>query len=169
MPHVKRPVSIERLKTLLAYEPDTGLFRWRVSRGGQTAGDVAGSVDPSNGYIKVYADGRNQYGHRLAWAFVKGEWLEDQVDHRDLDRTNNRFSNLRPATNGQNMSNSARVCSSSGYKGVYWHKGAGRWVAQIVCNKQHHYLGLFDSLEVAHEAWREAAERLHGEFARAAR
>jgi hypothetical protein len=91
----------------------------------------------------------------------------NRVDHRSVNSLDNRRTNLREATHGQNMCNSGkRQNNTSGYKGVTWSKKHRKWVAQIGKDRTHHYLGLFDDPEVAHQAYCEAAKRLHGEFAR---
>lgn len=106
-------------------------------------------------------DGRwsTQYLHR----FLTGWTL---TDHRDHDGLNNRRENLRPATRTQNNANQRlRRDSSSGFKGVTWHKRADRWEAQIKSGRRKIYLGLFDSIEEAAHAYDVAARELFGEFA----
>ena len=91
------------------------------------------------------------------------------VDHIDGNGLNNRRSNLRLATNAENMRNArGHLDSASGAKGVSWHKGAAKWRAAIMADRQEHYLGLFDTVESAHAAYCDAAKRLHGQFARVA-
>jgi hypothetical protein len=88
------------------------------------------------------------------------------VDHRDNDGLNNRRLNLRQATRSQNGYNrGAQVNSTSGLKGVRFHKGANKWMAEIYIEKKHIYLGLFETPELAHERYIEAAKEGHGEFA----
>jgi len=88
------------------------------------------------------------------------------VDHRDGDGLNNRRTNLREATRAQNARNARRsITNTSGFKGVTFHKGAGRWMAQIHVRGRHLYLGLHDTPEIAHEAYMAAARKHYGEFA----
>ncbi|EMC3961602.1 hypothetical protein HKW90_03165 [Pseudomonas aeruginosa] len=109
----------------------------------------------------------DMYGlHRIAIALTAGEW-PDHVDHIDGDRSNNRIGNLRPCSKGQNQCNRGRQRNNtSGFKGVHRHYD-GRWRAMITINKITHRLGVFDTPELAHQAYREAAKRLHGDFANA--
>ena len=155
----------ERLYQLFHYDSETGVFTRRISCGNRAlAGSIANGVN-AHGYVSIMIDGRRYYGHRLAWLYVHGEWLPRGLDHKDTIRSHNWISNLRVATQRQNVGNSRlRRTSSSGFKGVYWHQKAGRWAAQIAGE----YLGLFDTPEDAHAAYTMAAKRHFGEFARAA-
>lgn len=73
-----------RLRSLLDYEPATGLFRWRAHRrNGVKPGDVARRKH-SNGYITIRVDGCDYLAHRLAWFWVMGEWPAVTIDHRDM-------------------------------------------------------------------------------------
>lgn len=88
------------------------------------------------------------------------------VDHINGDTLNNCRSNLRLATNAENVRNAPqRVNNKSGYKGVCWHKATKKWMAQIGVNYQNRILGYFDDPAEAHEAYCKAARELHGEFA----
>lgn len=90
-----------------------------------------------------------------------------QTDHIDGDGLNNRRCNLRLATPSENARNQRRARdNTSGFKGVWWHKGRRKWQAQIMAGGRQKYLGLFNTAEEAHAAYCEAARSLHGEFAR---
>ena len=163
----KIPLTLKRLKEALSYDPVTGLFTWRIQCAHRnTVGDVAGSSQ-GNGYISIGIDNNTTLAHRLAWFYVKGKWPPGLIDHRDLCRSNNKWSNLRPATHGQNNRNRpARRHSSTGLKGVTFVKRSGKYHARIMHNKRLEILGDFGSAIMAAEAYRLAAERLHGQFAR---
>ena len=101
--------------------------------------------------------------HRLIMSAPDGM----EVDHINLDKLDNRRCNLRLATAAQNQRNRpAYSTNTSGYKGVMWHKGANKWRARIVCGGKKHSLGLYESKELAYEAYCNAAKQMHGEFAR---
>lgn len=160
---------LDQLRAVLAYCPLSGVFRWTVSRGRVRAGSVAGSPDPDTGYWRIRVFGRLLYGHRLAWAFVTGEWPAEEIDHRDCDRTNNCFGNLRAAGEcGNKQNTSLGKNNTSGLKGAFFYKRDNCWVSEITANHQRVYLGRFGSKEQAHEAYVRASKALHGEFARAA-
>tara|TARA_R110002153_G_C13243703_1_gene490982 strand:- start:506 stop:1015 length:510 start_codon:yes stop_codon:yes gene_type:complete len=106
---------------------------------------------------------RTVYAHRT----ILGEPYGLDVDHKDGDGLNNRRENLRPATKSQNMRNRRiNLNSTSGFKGVYFHRQAGKWAAQIKIRGKAKYLGLFASPEKAHSAYCTASRELHGEFGR---
>jgi hypothetical protein len=156
------------LTAILAYEPVSGIFRWRVKRGRAAAGDVAGSVS-AYGYTVIKIDGRPYFAHRLAWLWANGSFPTSDIDHINGVRTDNRPSNLRLATRSQNIANS-RLSNrnSSGLKGVRCDARAKKrkWTARIVVNRKEIYLGSFTNAETAHAAYCAAARENFGSFAR---
>jgi hypothetical protein len=99
---------------------------------------------------------------------MTGEWPKDQIDHKNGNRSDNRFCNLREATRSQNLANSAKPCpNQSGLKGVCWNKALGYYVAQIRINGKNVGLGYFKSPMDAHLAYCRAAQEHYGDFARA--
>lgn len=144
--------TIERLREVFRYDPETGDLIWisMVSRRAPI-GTKAGSPN-SYGYLTVGLDGvRNLAVHRVIWFMVTGEW-PPRIDHRDLDRVNNRWENLRLATRSQNAANTAKpATNTSGIKGVYLRRG--RFAAQIMKDQRVIYLGTFDTLEAGGSAY----------------
>ena len=163
-------LTAERLRELLTYAPETGLFYWKVapSNGRTVVGSVAGRVN-DEGYRKIGIDGRVYAAHRLAYLYMPGEWPKELIDHENLARDDNRWRNLRPATRTQNKANSLPR-SACGFKGVYITKKRGkiRWRAQIRAEGHLHSLGYYGTPEEANAAYAAAADKLFGEFARAA-
>jgi hypothetical protein len=104
----------------------------------------------------------------LVWVIHHQQWPTLQVDHVDsTNPLNDRIENLRLASRSQNKANSTIYSNnSSGYKGVYWHRQACKWKAQIGVNGKRVYLGLFNKREEAHAAYCEAAKKAFGAFAR---
>lgn len=162
-------LTVGRLRELLHYDPETGVFTRRVDiRGGGRNGTVAGS-NHNAGYLSITIDGRQYLAHRLAWFYVTGRWPVVDIDHIDRDRRNNRWANLREATRSQNMANTGRRRDNkSGFKGVSRHVQTGRWQAHSSGGGRTVYLGLFDSAEEAHRAYVAFATDSFGEFARSA-
>jgi hypothetical protein len=163
-------IALERLKTLLHYDETTGGFVWLVSPANNVpAGSVAGSIHRIQGYRVIRVDGKAERAHRLAWLYVTGENPPEQIDHINGVRSDNRFCNLRPATNGQNQQNSKTQSNNRlRIKGVCRCKKTGRYKAQIGHNGENIFLGRFDTPELAHAAYVAAATKLFGKFARAA-
>lgn len=154
----------ERLREMVAYSPETGLFSCLMARKNRAVGDIEDRI-AGPGYVAFCLDGRQYYAHRLAWFYMHGEWPAGEVDHINRDKTDNRLANLRVATRSQNSANiGARSDNRSGFKGVFPNKR--RWSSQVIARGKTYHLGTFDTPEMAHEAYCHAARRLHGEFAR---
>lgn len=161
-------ISHSELLRLLDYNPETGIFRWKVTASGRAkAGNVAGSIG-GNGYRRIRIFGTEYLAHRLAWFYVKGDLPPSDLDHKDGSKINNRFSNLRVSTVSQNAANRRLpATNTTGFKGIRA-RANDRWRAAIEHNGKHISLGTYGSKEEAHAAYCEAAQRLFGEFARAA-
>lgn len=153
--------SIEDLRKVLAYDPETGVLTRVVARGGTKAGDTTGCVNAS-GYLVVQFCGRLLYAHRIAWALHFGKWPPGKIDHKNGRRADNRIENLRAVTDGENARNMAMPkINTSGRIGVKWHKAGKKWQAAIHHAGRHIHLGLFAGFDEACAA-RAAAEQQYG-------
>ena len=125
----------ERLQYLLSYDRETGIFRWRINRGRMAkAGDIAGSQG-NDCYVRIRVDGKDYAAHRLAWLYMTGEWPAATIDHENINRADNRWRNLREATNAQNGTNRHKQANNtSGFKGVYVDKTSNKFCAKIKIN-----------------------------------
>lgn len=158
-------VTHERLLEALDYSPVSGTFTWRIKPCNRVeAGSVAGS--PIDGYIRIYLDGQGYRAHRLAWFYVKGVWPSGFIDHKDTNRSNNSWLNLREATRSQNNQNrNTNKNSLTGVKGVYQIASTGKYSATIQHNRVIYRLGsAFATIEEAQEAVRLKREELHKNF-----
>lgn len=151
-----------RLKEVLDYDPDTGIFTAKLTRGNCLAGRTVG-CDNGGGYLKISIDNRVYFAHRLAWLFMTGEWPTFEIDHINGVRTDNRWCNLRRTCREHNVQNigGPRSDNTSGYLGVCWNTRRGKWVAQIKAFGKHHHLGYFPTPELAHAAYLKAKDELH--------
>ncbi len=119
------------------------------------------------GYIAIRIDRHDYLAHRLAWLYIYGRWPKGRLDHRDTNRANNIFENLREATQSQNLANARRRSdNTSGFKGVSLRKDTGRWAAYVNFEGKRYRLGCFDTKEAASAAYSRMAASLFGEFAR---
>jgi len=172
------------VRSILHYDPETGEFRWKERTpdmfapgrrpvewscktwNSKNAGNVAG-VDCGRRYLRIGISGRDYYAHRLAWLWITGEWPLGEIDHINLDKSDNRWSNLREATHSQNtMNRPRRIDNTSGCKGVVWDRSRNKWAARIKLPERNKHLGRFSDREDAARAYELAALEHFGEFAR---
>lgn len=160
-------LTLERLNQVLSYDPETGLFRNKEWRGGTArANEVCGCVSDA-GYLRARIDGKYYLLHRLAWFLVHGSMPDQEIDHINGVRTDNRIENLRRATRQQNAYNTKpRSNSASPHKGVTFAAHANLWRARLHVNKRELHLGYFQTAAEAHEAYKRAASEFHGAFSR---
>lgn len=165
---ISRKPTAERLREVLDYNAETGVFMWRQVRkfSNKKVGQIAGGVNKSTGYIYIMVDGHNDAAHRWAWLYVHDSWPSDMIDHVDGDRTNNRIANLREATktlNGQNQKRAQRGNRTTGLLGVskYKNRKTNPYTAMIRVAGKPKYLGVFPTPELAHEAYLTAKRALH--------
>jgi len=135
----------ERLKELLHYCPDTGVFTNRVDRATRSlSGNEAGSPDRA-GYLQIKINEVLYKAHRLAFLFMVGEHPLFQVDHINGVKDDNRWLNLRVVTPSENAKNRKKgLNNKSGIVGVYWREKGSKWVAQININGKQSHLGHFE-------------------------
>lgn len=163
----KSKISQSRVRELLDYDPKTGIFIRKVRTSNRVkVGDIAG-CQMANGYWAISLEGKKYYAHHLAWMFMTGEWPQRDIDHRNLIKNDNRWDNIRLATESENSGNTGvRSDNTSGFKGV--HPKREKWCSQIRRDGKRITLGSFDTPDQAHDAYRKAAFELFGEFARVA-
>lgn len=167
---IKSLPSLERLNELFVYDATSGDLRWKtipLHFKRAKVGDLVGTIG-ARGYRVIGIAGFYYHAHRIIWKMVTGTDPVDQIDHIDGDRLNNRWENLRAASNGQNRWNTKLAKNnSSGHKGVSYEHGRS-WVAYISAGGGQKRLGRFKSKEEAIAARLSAAEALHGEYMRIA-
>ena len=154
-------LTAARVRELLSYEPETGVFRWVAHRCNLVEQQVAGHVT-KYGYRLIGVDLKTNMAHRLAWLYVSGSWPDDEVDHINGDRDDNRIANLREASRSENQQNLARRANNtSGFPGVCWSNQASKWQAGIKVHGRLIGLGQFASAAAAGAAYLAAKARLH--------
>lgn len=179
----KSNITQKQLRKLVCYDPLTGFFTWRRRTDGSIGaarfnGRFAGKradTKRDDGYLRIRLSIRGglleNVAHRLAWIYVNGSTISEdcEIDHINRNRADNRISNLRLATHGQNCCNaSIRRNNRSGYKGVVnvSRINASRpWKAAITINRKTKHLGYFASRTEAHVAYKAIYGRIRREFA----
>lgn len=167
---MKNELTQEELKRLLNYDPDTGIFTWKVQCGRRgIIGCIAGCIAQS-GHRRIAINRIGYAEHRLAFLYMTGAFPPDgmEVDHINRIRTDNSWKNLRICSSAQNTYNSGPTKHSSKYKGVHTRTIYSKkrpWVAQISVNGHKKYLGRFQTETEAATAYNVAATKMFGEFA----
>lgn len=151
-------ITQDYLKEVLDYNPETGIFTWKIDKGTGKAGCLAANHN-SKGYIRIGLDGTSFTAHRLAWLYVYGEWPKGHIDHINRIRDDNRIVNLRIVSireNGQN-----RIEHALGKQvGTHFYRHLGKWGATIQVGNQPHYMGLYPTEEEAAAKYQEALNHL---------
>jgi hypothetical protein len=152
----------KRLKELLEYNPETGIFTRKIGIGGQKAGAIAGK-QRKDGYIDINISPKRYLAHRLAWLYIHDSWPNQMLDHINGIRNDNKISNLREVTNSENQQNKtkARKDSNSKFQCVNYKPSHKKWEAYITVNRVKKHIGHFDSPEEAHAAYLLKKKELH--------
>lgn len=160
-----RLMTQERLKEVLSYNPENGVFKWRKSRPGCVAGREAGTI--AYGYRQIEVDYKLFRASRLVWLYQTGGWPENLVDHINGIRDDDRWCNLRAATYQENARNRA-PCNrnTTGKVGVHPIKSNGKWGAEIGLDGSSIRLGSFECIDDAIAARCKAEKHLFGEFSK---
>ena len=156
-------ITQSRLREVLDYNPDTGIFRWKVRLSPHCSiGKKAGRIN-ANGYHMLWVDKKSYLSHRLAWLYETGSFPEDEIDHINRNRADNRFTNLRAVHRILNMQNKKLYTKNAyGVAGVkYESRWRGAWEARIKANGTSIFLGSFEHFFDAICA-RKSAEREYG-------
>lgn len=158
---LKNSISHSRLLELLDYDPLTGLFTWKESRGNIAVGSIAGHLG-NMGYIRIRVDKDEYAASILAWFYMTGSWPKLQIDHDDRDKTNNSWNNLFEVESHQNQKNMKLFATNnSGVAGVGWQKRDKRWRARLEYRGKVVYSKSFKSFHKA-VAVRKALEVFYG-------
>jgi hypothetical protein len=176
----RKDITAERARQLLQYNDHLGILIWKYRTpemfegrkrpadvlckiwNKKFAGKIAGGDDCHKGYRTISVESIRYFEHRIIWLIVHGEWPKDQIDHRFGVKFNNKIEELREANESEQRQNQKIVASnSSGKTGVSWHKAASKWMAYINHENKRYYLGLFQTVEAASDAYLRAKKRLH--------
>ena len=155
----------ERLREVLAYDP-VNIFTWKKPTSNRVkVGAVAGT--PLGEYREISIDGIRILRHVAVWVYHTGEYPSNEIDHKDRDKSNDRFENLRvvPARAYNQANSGPRQNNKLGVRGVTFHTSTGKYHASITLRGKWTYLGLFQTVDEASAAYQEASRKFYGEFA----
>jgi hypothetical protein len=155
------PIDTELVRSLFDYQD--GCLVWKVNKGTAIKGSKAHAN--GNGYLAIKLFGQPYLEHRLIWVW-HGNQLNATIDHIDGNPLNNKIENLRMASHSENMRNTKmRSDNKSGVKGVSWCKTKRKWKVQLWFGNKQHYLGRYDSLDMAKHSVETARLKHHLNFA----
>lgn len=152
-------LTLERLKQLLSYNLETGVFTWIgvTYRNKRRIGTVAGCLDPI-GYVRIGVDGQKYWAHRLAWLYVHGVYPKHVIDHINRNKSDNRISNLRDVSHQTNLRNMKDRNDRVLPRGVV--KKRSKFVAGVSVNGKRVHIGTFETVEEARRAYLKARQAL---------
>ena len=141
------------LVRILTYDPNTGVFTRKTSRGNQKVGCIVGSLD-KKGYLTAMVLHKYVKIHRLAWFYMYSTW-PTQIDHINQIKTDNRINNLREVSTMQNCLNQLgpRKNNKLNTQGVHQIKKTGRYRVSCSAYGVRQNLGVFATLEEAKNAY----------------
>lgn len=169
-----RALQAEYVRNLLRYDSQTGILYWKhrvtFSPGWNTRYFDRPAGFKVRGHLRIQIDGANYYAHRLAWLIFYGEWPEEQIDHINGVRDDNRIENLRSATGAENCFNKGmQRNNTSGFVGVNFNRQRNKWEARIWVQRKSRWRKFFDTPEEAYRARRAILPTIHGQFSAQAR
>jgi hypothetical protein len=158
-------ITQAELRDILTYDRSTGEFCWNHSGPTHSAGQVAGKIY-ANGYRYIAVQGIYYPASLLAWIYVVGMDPGGLIDHKNQNKEDDRFCNLRPASHSENHANrGVPRHNSSGFKGVFWDSRRNKWQARLTLDGKQVFLGRYERIEDAVEAYKRGAQKVWGEFA----
>lgn len=169
------PFTAEYIRRRIDYDPESGVCTWKpiersdaknerlwISWNSRFVGKQCGSINKSTGgYLAVEICHRNLLLHRVIWVWMTGSWPSEFIDHRNGIRDDNRWCNLREATNAINAQNlrGPRKDNTTGFLGVSRRKD--KFSAHISVDGRMKYLGVFATAQEASSAYLAEKRRLH--------
>lgn len=148
----KLNLNQKRLKEILTYNPDAGVFRWKTKYCkkiivGSIAGNVEKNTKSGKKYICIGIDGNSYFAHRLAYLYMMGKFPNHLMDHENGDGCDNRWKNLRSVDHSENMKNvKMPSTNTSGVCGVSWISKRNKWESKIQVSGKTIHLGRFADL-----------------------
>ena len=143
--------SIERLRSVLMLDSQSGILIWRASRGTRKAGTVSGT--PHKGYVRISVDGKMIRAHQIVWALTHGGWPIDEIDHINGVKDDNRPCNLREVDRFANMQNRTKANKNNSTKMLGVEQIGRNFRARLTAHGRTVNLGVYESPEQASKAY----------------
>jgi len=149
-----KDLSYDRLHDVLNYNKKTGIWTEKIRRKGVKIGGIIGCVNQL-GYRVISIDQKRYQSSRLAFLYIEGYFPENDIDHINRIKDDDRWENLRHVSHQCNVRNSGEFkTNTSGIKGVYWKKDKKKWSGGIKINGKSLHLGYFNSkIDAAKARW----------------
>lgn len=150
-------IPIEALLEAFDYDPESGYLIRKGRRKGKRRGEIVGHIDRKGRVVVGFrwkGVHHSRFASRIIVAMVTGEWPNNEVDHRNGCKSDNRWENLRQATHSENGHNRALRAFVGTYR-----KGK-KWCARICVSGKCIRLGVFKTREEAHQAYLETRATL---------
>lgn len=164
IPKEKQNIDLEELRNRLDYDPSTGILTWKIKRRSVNPGDRAGCI-ARDGYRKITYNNQIYPASVLIWFWMTGVWPFEVVDHKNRIKDDNRWLNLRLATQRQNTTNSrTKLGDRRGIQEMWGPRAGTRYRVGMCVEGKRLEIGLFKSLEEAKEAYRSASIKYRKEF-----
>lgn len=141
------------LKSILAYNPDTGEFTKNKK--------IAGYIDKQSGYVKVMIKQKNYFAHRLAFLYMTGSFPTKHVDHINKDKSNNSWKNLREVSQEVNNQHYIEPTKRNKLKVLGVRQRGNSYTSSVSFNKKQYHAGTYSTPEQAHEAYVNLKRQLH--------
>ena len=163
-----REVTPQSVREAFDYDPATGIVRWRKQCGPRCRVGAQVGTKHYTGYLTVKLAGKRHQLHRIIWLWMTGHWPPVFIDHKNGKPLDNRWANLRLATVAENNRNCFahrdNKLNTKGVSEVKSRRGVVKYRAQIKHRGKVYYLGQYDTIELAANAYKIAAATMHGEY-----
>lgn len=162
MKRYRNDLTQGQLKSLLRYDVNSGDFTWINSGKGRRIGVPVGSKKSKEGYIRIALLGKRYQAHRLVWLYVFGNFPEEELDHKNGNRSDNRLENLRECLAAEQPQNQKVLSTNtSGHPNVYWYRPYSKWLVQIWDRRRPRFFGYYEDFTDACVVAKAAKAKLH--------
>jgi hypothetical protein len=150
-------LTYEQVREMFDYDENTGILTWKIKHGHKHPGDEVGYME--YGYKILTIDKKDFFVHRIVWLRHYGKYPDQFIDHINGIRDDNRICNLRDVSQRENMHNKQRHREGRSL-GVFYNQWEKRWDARIFFEHKQYRLGVYDTEELALQAYKTAQEEI---------